>query len=163
MMLSVRLPCLHHCRCPGFPQGSRRWSLLTARPCSQRSDRLANILRTPHDTDDSTCASHGPSVHDFAHASRDSDIPALLTPPSGCAGATDTVSTSAVTASKGHTCGTSDQPSSNDRAGEAGLLAVGRQTHLVGHLVVAALSGAQFHLCCPRRPILVLCHGGRIC
>jgi hypothetical protein len=43
--------------------------------------------------------------------------------PSGYAGANDTASTSAVATSKGCTGGSSSQPSSDDHAGEAGLLA----------------------------------------
>jgi hypothetical protein len=43
--------------------------------------------------------------------------------PSGCAGATGTVSTSTVTAGEGRIDGTFGQPTSDDYVGEAGLLA----------------------------------------
>jgi hypothetical protein len=69
---------------------------------------------TPDSNSDSGCASYGSSV------------PALLISPSGCVGAIGTAPTSAVAAGEGRTGGTSDQPSSNDHAGEAGLLAPGR-------------------------------------
>jgi hypothetical protein len=51
---------------------------------------------------------------------------ALLSSPSGYAGVTDTTSTSAATIDEGHTGGTSDQPSSNDDVGEAGLSTTSR-------------------------------------
>jgi hypothetical protein len=41
----------------------------------------------------------------------------------GCAGATDTASISAITAGKGRTGGSSNQPSPDDHTDEAGLLA----------------------------------------
>jgi hypothetical protein len=63
--------------------------------------------RAPRDAHDSTPASH--SITSF----------------SGCAGAIDTASTSAVTASEGYTSGTSDESSSDDHASEAGLLTFG--------------------------------------
>jgi hypothetical protein len=69
---------------------------------------------TPDSNSNSGCASCGSSV------------PALLMSPSGCAGAIGTAPTLAVAAGEGRTGGTSDQPSSNDHAGEAGLLALGR-------------------------------------
>jgi hypothetical protein len=47
----------------------------------------------------------------------------LLTSPSGSAGATDTASTLAVVTGKGHTGGSSGQPSQDDHAGEVGFLA----------------------------------------
>jgi hypothetical protein len=56
--------------------------------------------------------------------------------PSGCAGATDTASTLAVTAGKGCTVGSSGQLSSDDHTGKAGLLAFGRQTHPIDHFGV---------------------------
>jgi hypothetical protein len=96
------------------------------------------------------------------HASRGYGVPALLTSPSGCVRATGTASNSAVAVSKAHTDDTSDQPSSDDHAGEAGLPAAGRQTHIVDHLVVIALSDAHFRPRCPRQPVVVPCHGGRI-
>jgi hypothetical protein len=74
-------------------------------------------------------------------------------------GATGNASTSAVATGKGRTCGTSGQPSSDDHAGEAGLLATSRQTHTVGHLIVTALSSANLRSCRPRQPILARCHG----
>jgi hypothetical protein len=60
--------------------------------------------------------------------------------PLGYAGAIDTASTSAVAVDEGRTDGTSGQPSPDDHTGEAGFPAAGRQTHIVGHLIVAALS-----------------------
>jgi hypothetical protein len=113
--------------------------------------RLADICCTPRGTDDSS------------RAFRSSGIPALLASPSSCAGATDTASTSVVIASEGRIGGTSGQPSSDDHAGAAGLPAVGRQTHLVDHLIIVALSGAHLYPCHPRRPVLTSCHGGRVC
>jgi hypothetical protein len=104
----------------------------------------------------------GPGVHDSARTSRGTGAPTLLTLPSGCAGATGTASTSVVTTDKGHTSGTSDQPSSDDHVGEAGLLATSRQTHVVGHLIIAALSGAHLRSRRPRRPVLAPHQGGRI-
>jgi hypothetical protein len=99
--------------------------------------RLTDIRHAPRGTCDSACASHG------------SDIPALLTSPSGYARATGPTSTSAVAVSEGRIAGTSAQPSSDDHTDEVGLLAAGRQTHLVGHLVIAALSGAPLRSHCP--------------
>jgi hypothetical protein len=104
--------------------------------------RLADIRRAPH----------GLGVYDSTHAYRGSGIPALLASPSNYEGAIGTASTSAVAASEGHIGRTSGQPSSDDHAGEAELLAADRQTHLVGHLIIAALSDAHLHPRCPRRP-----------
>jgi hypothetical protein len=79
---------------------------------------------------DSTRAMRGPDTHNFSHATRGSSVPtlpaALVTSLSGNAGATDTASTSAVAIGEGHTDGTSDQPSSDDHVGEAGLPASSR-------------------------------------
>jgi hypothetical protein len=92
---------------------------------------------------------HDPGVHDSACASRGTGILALLTSPSDCVGAIGTISTSAVAVGEGRIGGTSDQPSSDDYANEARLSAIGRQTHVVSHLVVVALSGAHLRPCCP--------------
>jgi hypothetical protein len=174
---------------PRVPKGSRHWPLLAVRPENRgwlsdrdpgQSDRPGNKgwrsdchpRRSDHPPPRRPIidgiaeihrASCGLGIRDSTHASRGSDIPALLTSPSGCAGATGTASTSAVAASEGRTDGTSSQPSSDDHAGEAELPATGRQTHLVGHLIVVALSGAHLRPRRPCRPVLASCHGGRIC
>jgi hypothetical protein len=75
---------------------------------------------------------------------------------------TDTASTSAVIAGVGRTGGTSGQPSSDDHTDKAGLPATGQQTHIVGHLVIATLSGVHLRPRCPRQPILASRLGGRI-
>jgi hypothetical protein len=115
----------------------------------------------PRGSNDSTRATRGLGVHNSTHASGGSGIPALLASPSGYTRATGTTSTSVDAVGEGHTGGSSGQPSF-DHVGKERLPAASRQTHLVGHLVVAALSGAHLCPCCPRRPILVPRHGGRI-
>jgi hypothetical protein len=188
-MLLVWLPCPQHYRRPRFPQGSSYWPLLAVPAIGRcwrsdrtpgrsdrhprRSDRLpprhpvvgrlTNIHRALRGTDDSTRASRGPDVHDSTRASRSSSIPASLMSPSNCVRATNTSSTSEVAASEGCTGGTSSQPSSDYHMSEAGLLTAGQQTHVVSLLIVATLPSA--HLCShrPHRPMLVPCHGGRIC
>jgi hypothetical protein len=125
-----------------------------AAPCAAPTTSVA-----PHA---STRATRGPGVHDFARASRGSDVPALLTSPSGYVGATGTASTSAITVGEGRTSGTSGQPSSDDHTGETGISAIGQQTHTTGHLVIVALSDAHLRPCHPRRPVLASCNGGRI-
>jgi hypothetical protein len=94
----------------------------------------------PHSANDSTCATRGPGVHDSGRTSRGIDVPALpttlLASPSSYAGAIGTASTLVVTVGEVCIGGTSDQPSSDDHAGEAGLPGIGRQTHPVGHLDV---------------------------
>jgi hypothetical protein len=87
--------------------------------------------------------------HDSAQASRGSGIPVQLTSPSGCAGVTVTTPTSAVTAGEGRTGGTFGQPSSDDHVGEMRLPTTDRQTHTIGHLVIATLSSAHLR---PHRP-----------
>jgi hypothetical protein len=72
---------------------------------------------------DSTHATRGPSIYDYNRTTSGSS--ALLASPLGCARATVTASTSAVAVDEGCTSGTSDQSSSNDHAGEAGLLSSG--------------------------------------
>jgi hypothetical protein len=82
----------------------------------------------PRDALDSTRATHGPGVYDYdrtTHGSRALPAP-LLVSPSGCARATSTASTSAVTTGEGRTGGTSGQSSSDDHTGEAGLPAFDR-------------------------------------
>jgi hypothetical protein len=88
-----------------------------------------------------------PGMHDSTHASHGTSVPILLVSPSGCAGATGITSTSAVAVGEGHTGGTSGQPSSDDHAGEARLPAMGRQTHIVGHLIVTTLYDAHLRPC----------------
>jgi hypothetical protein len=70
-------------------------------------------------------------------------------------GATGTASTSAVIAGEGRTSSTFGQPSSDDHAGEAGLLTFGQQTHPVDHLSVNLITGALLHPCHPHRSELV--------
>jgi hypothetical protein len=182
----VWLPCLHHYRRPGFPQGSRCWWSYRPGNRGWRSDHPGNRgwqfdrhprwsdpppphrlvvghLADIHRADDSARTSRGPGVRDSTRASRGSGNPELLTSPSSYTGATSTATTSAVVTSEGRTGGTSGQPSSDDNAGEAGLPAAGRQTHFVGHLIIAALSGAHLHSHHPHQPVLASCHGGRIC
>jgi hypothetical protein len=77
--------------------------------------------RAPHNTHDFARATRDLNSHDSARVSCDFDVPALLALPSGCTGATDTASTSAVAAGEGHTGGTSSQPSSDDHTDETGL------------------------------------------
>jgi hypothetical protein len=113
--------------------------------------------RGTHNFDYAPCGAHNPT-----RASHSSAVPALLTLPLGCAGATSTTSTSAVAAGEGRTCGTSGQPSSDDHVDEVRLPATSQQTHTVGHLVVTALSGAHLHPCHPCQPVLASCHGGRM-
>jgi hypothetical protein len=78
----------------------------------------------------SGCATRGSGVYDSGCATRGSGIPALpatlLMSPSGYTRATGTASTSAIAADEGCTDGTSDQTSSDDHAGEAGLPATNR-------------------------------------
>jgi hypothetical protein len=69
----------------------------------------------------STSATRSPGIDDSTH---DTDAPILLVSPSGCVGATDTASTSAIAADEGCIGGTSGQPSSDDHVDEAGLLAI---------------------------------------
>jgi hypothetical protein len=138
------------------PTDGRYWQSDRLPPCGSFVGCLTDFFHALSDTHnfdclshsalDSTCATRGPDIHDSAHASH----------------ATSTASTSTVVASEGRTGGTSGQPSFDDHTSEAGLPATGRQTHIVGHLVVAALSGAHLRLCRPRRPILAPRHGGRI-
>jgi hypothetical protein len=61
------------------------------------------------------CATHGPGIPTLPIT--------LLTSSSGCAGLSDTAPTSVPATGKGCTGGTSGQPSSDDHAGEARLLA----------------------------------------
>jgi hypothetical protein len=143
-------------RCWHFDCGLR-WS---DRPWTSgwRSDRptlrdffiayFIDLRRAPCYADAFDCVPRG--AHDSTRAFCGSGIPALLTSPSGCARATDTASTSAITAGEGRTGDTFSQPSSNDHAGEAELSATDRQTHIVGHLVIAALSSAHLYPRCPR-------------
>jgi hypothetical protein len=123
---------------------------------------FAKFCRAPRNAYDSTRATRGPSVHDFARASRGSDIPALLASPSGYVGATSTASTSVATTVKDRTGGTSGQPTSDDPTGEVRLLAIDQETQTIGHLVIAALSSAHLRPRHPHRPVLALCHGRRI-
>jgi hypothetical protein len=58
---------------------------------------------------------------------------------------------------------TFDQPSSNDHVGEAGLSAIGRQTHHVGHFFIGLVSSALLCLRHPHRSKLVPHHERRIC
>jgi hypothetical protein len=103
-----------------------------------------------------------PDIHDSAHAPRGSSAPALLTSRLGCMGATSTASTSAVTIDESHNGGTSGQLSSDDHVGNMGLLTAGRQTHIISHNIIAALSSAHLRPRRPHRPILASRHGGRI-
>jgi hypothetical protein len=84
---------------------------------------FAEFDRLPGGALDSTRATRGPSIYDHSCTTR--GFEALLAPPSGCARATVTASTSVVTIGEGYTGGTSGQSSSDDHAGEAGLLASG--------------------------------------
>jgi hypothetical protein len=129
----------------------------------RRTPRSAHAFSdTPRSAHDSTRAMCGLGVHDSVRAFCGSSIPALLVSPSGYVRATSTASTSVVAVGEGRTSATSCQPSSNDLEGEAGLPAAGQQTHIVGNLVVAALSGAHLRPRRPHRPFLVPYHGGRI-
>jgi hypothetical protein len=92
---------------------------------------LADFHHAPRGAHDSTRTTCSLGVHDSALTSCGFSIPTLLASPSGYTGATGIASPSAVAAGKGHTGGTSGQPSSNDHTGEAGLSAVGWQTHIV--------------------------------
>jgi hypothetical protein len=73
---------------------------------------------------------HGSDIYNSGRATRGFNILALPAAlhalPSGCAGATGTASTSAVTADEGRIGGTSGQSSSNDHVGEARLPASGQ-------------------------------------
>jgi hypothetical protein len=82
---------------------------------------FVDFCRALRGTHNSTRATHGPGIHNFAHGS---DVPALLTSPLGCAGATGTATTSAVAAGESRTGGTSG-PSTDDHAGEVGLSTTG--------------------------------------
>jgi hypothetical protein len=119
--------------------------------------------RTPRGAHDAT---HAMRDHNSRRATRGTGVPALpaalLTSPSGCAGATATASTSEVTIGEGHTCGTSGHPSSDDHVGEVGLLATNRQTHHVSHFGVDLVTGALLRLRCPHRSELAPHHGRRI-
>jgi hypothetical protein len=103
-----------------------------------------------------------PDVHASGRATRGSGVPGLptvlLMSLLDCAGAIGTASTSVVAIDKGRTSGSSGQPSSNDHAGEEGLLAFGRQGHPIGHFGVDLIVGALLHLCCPFRSELASCH-----
>jgi hypothetical protein len=187
-MLLVRLPCPHHCRCPGFPQGSYRWPLLAVRPRSRavklpREQRLAVrpcsravtpprvqrlAVRLPAPSSPCRRPSHRHLLHPTRHLRLRRCLPWLWHPCTNCValwlcGRHRHTSTSAVIASEGRTSGTSSQPSSVDHAGKAESPTAGRPTHFVGHLVVAALSSASLCPRRPHRPVLLLCHGGRIC
>jgi hypothetical protein len=189
MALPVSLPCPYHYRHLVFPRAFHRWPQLAVRPRAQvvrlpqnkgwssdhhprRSDHLAlrgsfvtnfaDFHRAPRDTHDPTRAKRDPDVHDSARASRGSEVPALLTSPLGCVGATSIASTSVVATGEGRTSVTSSQPSSDDHVGEARLTATGHQTHIVNHLDIIALSSAHLRPCRPHRPVLALCRGGRI-
>jgi hypothetical protein len=111
--------------------------------------------RISGDAHDSDRATHGPSIPALPIA--------LLTSPSGYAGAIGTTPTSAVTVDEGRTDGTSDQSSSDDHAGEARLLATDRQTHPVGHFGIGLVTGALLCPCRPHRSELPSRHGRRIC
>jgi hypothetical protein len=115
---------------------------------------FADFCRAQHGALDFSRAPHG--AHDSTPTSRS------ITSFSGCAGAIDTASTSAVAASEGRSDGTSAQPPSDDHAGEVGLRSIGRQTHVVSHLITATLSDAHLrpHRLC--QLVLASCHGGRI-
>jgi hypothetical protein len=73
----------------------------------------------------STLATRVPGVHNSGRATRDYGVTALpvalLASPSGCTGATDTTSTSAVATGEGCTSGSSGQCSYDDHTGEVGL------------------------------------------
>jgi hypothetical protein len=112
----------------------------TARPCSAPSSPGSPTLATPRAAPmtsaappcsalDSTRTTHSPSVNDSGHTTHASGVPALpalIESPSNCAGATGTTSTSAVAVGEGCTSDTSGQPSFDDHAGEATLLASSR-------------------------------------
>jgi hypothetical protein len=83
--------------------------------------------------------------------------------PLGYARATVTASTSAVTAGEGCIGGTFDQSSSDDHAGEAGLLASDRQTYPVSHLGVNSVIGALLCMCHPHQSELAPLYGRRVC
>jgi hypothetical protein len=134
--------CLPSRSTPSSSTRNRGWWSNRPPPHCPVVGRLTDIRRAPH----------GLGVYDSTRAYHGSGIPALLASPSGCEGAISTTSTSAVTASEGHIGRTSGQPSSDDHVGEAELPAADRQTHLVSHLIIAALSDAHLHPCCPRRP-----------
>jgi hypothetical protein len=87
---------------------------------------------------------------------------ALLTSPSDFTGATSIASTSAVTSNEGRTSSSSDQHSSDDHTGEAGLPTSNQQTHIVGHFGVDLVTSAHLRPCHPHRPVLASCHGRRI-
>jgi hypothetical protein len=117
----------------------------------RRALRCANAFGcAPQGAHDSTCATRVLNVYDSTHASRSSGIPTLLTSPLGYTRVIGTASTLEVIAGEGRTGGTSGQPSSNDHVGEVGFLTTGRQTHIVDHLVVTALSSAHLRLRHPR-------------
>jgi hypothetical protein len=122
---------------------------------------------TPRDALDSTCAMRDPGVHDSGRTTRASDVlavpAALLASPSGCVGATGTASTSTIIDGEGRIGGTSDQPSSDDHVGEAGLPASDRQTHPIDQLSVNLVAGALLPLRRPRRSKLALRHGRKVC
>jgi hypothetical protein len=131
----------------------------TSVACFADLDRLPcgahDIGNAPPGALDSIRATCDPAIYDSGHATRGSGIsglPAkLLALPSGYAGATDTSSTSAVATDKGRIGGSSDQPSSDDHAGEEGLPAFDRQTHPFTQFGVDLVAGALLHLRRPRQ------------
>jgi hypothetical protein len=95
----------HHCWRSDCPWNRSWWS--DCHP--ERSDRptLHGFRCTPHDDHDCTRATHSPSVPDSTCAFSGSDVLTQLASPSGCARATVTASTSAITALSGahfHPC-----------------------------------------------------------
>jgi hypothetical protein len=105
-----------------------------------------------------------PRCYDYSRTTCSSGaLPApLLVSPSSYVRGTGTASTSAVTTSECHTSGTSNQSSSDDYAGEAGLLATDRQTHPVGHLGANLIAGTFLRPLHPRRFELASHHGIRV-
>jgi hypothetical protein len=160
MTLPVWFPCPHLYRHLVFHRGSHHWRSDCARDKGWQLghpwNRGGRSDRTQHSALDFGRVPRG--THDSIRASRG------IMSSSGCAGATGTASILAGTTGEGCTGGTSSQAPSDDHADKAGLSSTGRQTHVefVDHLVAAALSGARLRPCRPRRPVLALCHGGRI-
>jgi hypothetical protein len=126
----VRPPCsgsVHHPRRSDRQYHSHTTHSSGALPASPSSS--AEFGRLPgdahdfsyaqHGTLDSTHSTRGPSIYD--HSRTTYGFGALPVSPSGCAGATVTVSTSAVNPREGCTSGSSGQSSSDDHVSEAGL------------------------------------------
>jgi hypothetical protein len=182
MTLPVRLPCLHHCRHLAFPPlaavgsqtalsgGLTASGIEAGGPIATSGGQTARPHMAPSSVASPTSArrprlrpplTRCPRFHPHHARPRCPQLHSRI-PRHQCPNTTRV----ALGLRRSHRhclyISTSRQPSSDDHVGQAGLLATGRQTHVVGHLVVAALSGAHLHPRRPRRPVLAPRHGGRI-